>query len=657
MLAGHVAGAPPRSRVTGTTTDGGPDEGVRGPDPGSPSADPPADRAGAGRLSPRAVQALLTAVLAVPLVVAVAVLSRPRWYPILDLAMTELRVRDVGSRHTPLIGLPGRIGGFDGERGSHPGPLSFWLLAPTYRLFGASAWAMEVGTVVLHAAAASTALWLARRRGQVALMVGVAALLALLMRSYGPEVLTQPWNPYLPVMWWTTLLLAVWRVLCRDLVALPVAVFAASFCAQTHVPYVGLTGGLGVLALLGVADAYRRGDGDERRRVLRWLAGSVGLAVVLWSPVVLDQIQVDPGNLSLLVDHFSNPPEAPVGLKRGVQMVLLHLDPWRFLTGQGADVGSLVGASTAPTGSYLPGGAVLLAWGAAVVAAWRLRHEALLRLHLVVGVSLVLATYAISRIFGLLWYYLMMWAWGITGLLLLAVAWTAVALVADRSRGRERIEPWARRGLGALVAVAVVAATVFSVRAARVEQPAVDLSDQLAAVMPEVVTALDDDAPYRGHDERYIVTWRDTVNIGAQGIAVVNELERAGFDVGVLEPWWTVQVARHRFRPPEEATAALHLALGDVPVRDWRSRPGAVEIAAVDPRSPAEREEFARVRQEVVDGLRGMGLADVATLVDENLFLAAIDRRPTPELHDGIDRLLALGQPVVAFVGPTSMVG
>jgi hypothetical protein len=59
----------------------------------------------------------------------------------------------------------------------------------------------------------------------------------------------------------------------------------------------------------------------------------------------------------------------------------------------------------------------------------------------------------------------------------------------------------------------------------------------------------------------------------------------------------------------------------------------------------------------VVDGLRGMGLADVATLVDENLFLAAIDRRPTPELHDGIDRLLALGQPVVAFVGPTSMVG
>lgn len=654
MLAGHVTGAPPRSRVTEATTDDGPAEGVGDDDPPTPDA----GRATTGRWSPRMIQALLTAVLAVPLVVAVAVLSRPRWYPILDLAMTELRVRDVGSRHTPLIGLPGRIGSFDGERGSHPGPLSFWLLAPTYRLFGTSAWAMEVGTVALHTAAASTALWLARRRGQVALMVGVAALLALLMRSYGPEVLTQPWNPYLPVMWWTTLLLAVWRVLCRDVVALPVAVFAASFCAQTHVPYVGLTGGLAVLALLGVADAYRRGDGPERRRVLRWLGGSVALAAVLWSPVVVDQIRVDPGNLSLLVDHFSHPPEAPVGLRRGVQMVLLHLDPWRFLTGQGADVGTLVGASTAPSGSYLPGGAVLLAWGAAVVAAWRLRHEALLRLHLVVGVSLVLATYAVSRIFGLLWYYLMMWAWGITGLLLLAVAWTAVALVAQRSPRREGAVLWGRRGLAALVAVAVVAAAVFSARAARVEQPADDLSDQLAVVTPEIVAALaDEDAPYRGRDERYIVTWRDTVNIGAQGIAMVNELERAGFDVGVLEPWWTVQVARHRHRPPEESTAALHLALGDTPVRDWRSRPGVEEIAAFDPRSPAQQEEFARVRQEVIEALRGEGLPDVAGLVDENLFLAAIDRRPSQASHDAIDRLLELGQPVVAFVGPPSMVG
>ena len=69
-------------------------------------------------------------VLGLPLVVAAGALRRPHWYPVLDLAMTELRVRDVGTRYTPLIGLPGRIGTTLAEQGSHPGPLSFYLLAP-----------------------------------------------------------------------------------------------------------------------------------------------------------------------------------------------------------------------------------------------------------------------------------------------------------------------------------------------------------------------------------------------------------------------------------------------------------------------------------------------------------------------------------------------
>ena len=42
-----------------------------------------------------------------PLIVAAIALRGERWYPVLDLAMTEFRVRDVGTSHTPLIGLPG----------------------------------------------------------------------------------------------------------------------------------------------------------------------------------------------------------------------------------------------------------------------------------------------------------------------------------------------------------------------------------------------------------------------------------------------------------------------------------------------------------------------------------------------------------------------
>ncbi|MEO6571816.1 MAG: hypothetical protein ABIO83_09730, partial [Ilumatobacteraceae bacterium] len=69
---------------------------------------------------------------AAPLVVAaIALLFRP-WVPVLDMAMTEFRVRDVGGVHTPLVGLPGRIGNFP-DQGSHPGPWSFYLIAPFYR--------------------------------------------------------------------------------------------------------------------------------------------------------------------------------------------------------------------------------------------------------------------------------------------------------------------------------------------------------------------------------------------------------------------------------------------------------------------------------------------------------------------------------------------
>ncbi|MEI2422374.1 hypothetical protein V6O07_18990, partial [Arthrospira platensis SPKY2] len=74
-----------------------------------------------------------------PLIVAIIVLRWRPWYPVLDLAMTEFRVRDVGSRRTPLIGLPGRIGNFP-DQGSHPGPISFYLLAPFYRIGGSSPW-------------------------------------------------------------------------------------------------------------------------------------------------------------------------------------------------------------------------------------------------------------------------------------------------------------------------------------------------------------------------------------------------------------------------------------------------------------------------------------------------------------------------------------
>lgn len=384
--------------------------------------------------------ALLVAVIGLPLVVAVIALHGTRWFPVLDLAMTEVRVRDVGGAHTPLIGLPGRIGTL-AQQGSHPGPLSFYALAPAYRLFGSSSWALQAATAALNLVAVSVSLVLAHRRGGTRLLLAVAVVLAFLVRGYGVGTLTEPWNPYLPLLWWVVVLLAAWSVVCGDFVVLPVAVFAASFCAQTHLPYLGLSLGLGALA----------------------------------------------------VDARNAKPPAP------------------------------------------------------------------------------------------------------------------------------------------------------------------GLSSVLADLMPKTEQALlDHQGTATGRDGRYSVTWSDALYIGSQGYGIVLELERQGFTAGVPS-YARVPMTTHRVVEPADATAVIHLSTG-FKVDEWRAKPGAVEVGFIDPRSPEQQAEFARLRGEAIQMLHAAGLDDIVPHVDDNLFGAAIDDRlTTPEnqlIQERLQRMLDLGLPTAIFLAP-----
>jgi hypothetical protein len=620
---------------------------------GSQSRRPEADRSdvpvGERRPSPWTVVGL-AAVLVLPLLVALVALARTRWYPILDLAMTELRVRDVGTRGTPLIGLPGRIGVLGGEQGSHPGPISFWMLAPVYRLLGSSAWSLLAATVALHAAAIGAALFIARRRGGLGVMLGVALLLSLLTRAYGTGTLTEPWNPYMPVLWWVVLMLAVWSVLDRDIKMLPIGVFAGTVAAQTHAPYMVIVLGIGGLGLAAAAlHLVRWSSGPERKQVLVWVGVALLIGGILWTPPVYDQLRREPGNISLLIEHFSEPSEDPVGMRLGVEMVLLHLDPWRLLTEQQAATGSLVDASPEDTGSLLPGLFVLVAWAGTVALAWKMRHRALLRLHLVVGVALLLAVVSISRIFGQVWYYLMIWAWGISALLLFAGGWTIAAHVRRRRAGASN-DATRRVVLAAVAGATAVSTLVFAVDAASTEVPAEPLSSSLAEVVPDTVDALGASGePGEGPDGRYLVGWLDAYYMGSQGMGLVNELDREGFDVGVIRPW-SVPMTRHRLRTPEEATAFVHLVTG-VHVETWRASPGVREVAYHDPRTAAEVAEYEALRDEVYAEVEALDIGREDD-VDVNLFSIAIDSRIPPSTQDKMTRLLDLGTPLAVFVGP-----
>jgi len=611
----------------------------------------PAPDAGLDPRRRRLVVAGLAAVVALPLAIAVVALRTPRWYPLLDLAMTELRVRDVGTRHTPLVGLVGRLSS-NGNQGSHLGPISFYALAPVYRLLGGSSWSLLLGVALLNTAAVATTIWIAARRGGARLALGFAAALAVLVHVYGTQVLTEPWNPYMPVMWWMLTLVALWAALCDDLAMLPVAVFAASFASQTHISYVGLVGGFAALTLVAIAvRAHRlRGDRPALRRLLGWAGASVALGLLLWTPTIIDQVTGDPGNVSIVIDHFREPDEEPIGVARGIELLGVHLNPWRLLSGQ-----------QATTGSVVPAALLVVAWLAAAAATWRLRPDPdtdarlrrpLLRLHAVLAVALVLGAISATRILGFVWHYLALWAWSINVLLLLSIAWTAALLVRARRPRPDRRAVLA--GAGAVAAVLLVWTGMTALEAVDAEPTQANYSAMLARFTDAVTDAIDEGrVPGGGPDGRYLITWTDGVNLGSTGFGLLSELERRGYDVGVIGAHGP-GARPHRVMDPDEATAEIHISFGpDIPT--WQARPGAEQVVYIDQRTDEELAAYERARTEAIEALRRAGRDELVEAVDTAPFQLYFDDRVPEDARAAIKAINDIGQPAAVFVSPVTV--
>ena len=599
-------------------------------------------------MAPHRLRWVLWTLVAVPFVVAAARLATRDYHPVLDQAMAEFRVRDVGSGDTPLIGLPGRIGVFP-DQGSHPGPLSFYLLAPTYRLTGSGAWGLLAGMIVLNLIAVAVVLWLAQRRGGAPLTVAVSGVLVLLVRGYGFDVVTQPWNPYLPLLFWLIVLLAAWGVLDGDKRLLVLLTAAGSLCAQTHMPYLGLC--LGMFALCVAALVWRAiRHPVERNETSNAIASSLLVGLVLWAPPLFDQLTNDPGNLRMIADYFRNPPEAPVGYGEGIQLVLRHLNVFRLATGAfGAD-GYVTRAAFDLDGSIVPGVLVLLTWVGSAALAWRLRHRLLVRLNVVIGWALVLGGVSMSRIFGKVWYYLTLWAWTTTTLLVVSVLWTLAVVLRDRIGDHPARRP--RALLAAISGVAVVGSYgALMVEAFGARAPEQHLSDTLAEITGPTADALASGAGVAtGREGTYVVTWNDASNFGSQGYGLVNELERRGFDVGV--PYtWRVPVTIQRVRTFGQADAEVRLATGFY-IDEVRALPGATLLVEYDPRDPDELAEYDRLETSVVAALESAGLDDLVPLLTSNLFGLQLDPRVSSEVQEQVNRMLELGTPTAVFVMP-----
>lgn len=579
-------------------------------------------RSGGRRLDRWATAGLVLAVLA-PVLVVVATRTGRSYLPVQDIAVIDLRVRDVWSGDTPLTGAYSRLGW------SHPGPLLYQLLAPLSLLAGGAAWATLVGSAVLQGGAVAWTAAVAGRRGGLPLMALWLAIVALAMAATGPFLLLEAWNPHVALPVFVLVLVQAWAVASGDDDRLPGLVFAASFVVQAHIGYLPLVLAVGVWALLRRRAAVRR-SGQRFRDVARWRPALL-VAVVVWAAPLVENVVHRPGNGYEVLRAFvtgggQGEPAGPVQGAGLMAAMFRTLPPWAG----GADlVDPVEQVAEAASPAWLLVPLVLLALAAR--ATRRDRHgedRLLVELALLV---LVVGTLALTRVTGDATPYLFYWRLAIGPLCTLVPLWV-LARAWWRSPGREPASEVRRWAPAALTGLLVLTAVVPSVALAA------DVADHPDEVMAfEAVTGdlLDQiDQP----SGRILLRVAGTPLGGVHG-GVLDELDRRGVDVRVDDrrPY---QFGYDRLGSRETVDAVWFVVEDGRHLSLLSRLPGATVVARTHALPPEEEAELVALQRVVADHL--LALDEPALLGQLDSPLAAFALEDVPGLGSRPDRLAEL---------------
>lgn len=504
-----------------------------------------------------------------------------------DRAVMEMAVRDVG-RHQVLIGLYSRAGW------SHPGPLIYYLLAVPYRLTASNPSGLLVGAIAINAAAVVGMTVVARRLGGMP-----AALLTLLgagvvARALGPEVLRDPWVCFVTVVPFGLFCGFAWAMTENRAWALPASAALATWLTQTHVGFAPLTAPALVVGTVWLVVAARRSDDPGAgRRVVRALAVTVVVVVVLWIPPLWDQL-FRSGNLERTIRWFAEG-QAVHTMTEGARIVFAQLaavPDW--VTGT-RRFSSLNGETSLRTTTLWP--VLLVPFVAAVVVAWRRRDWAIVRLAGVIAFMVIVSVVAVARTSGVMYEYRILWTWLLGMLAGVVIAWTIWNAVVER---------WPRAQMKVLVPIVMVALVGLS--AAQlvdvVQAGTFDFSStETANVTHQVAATLD---PEGGE-----VLVRSETALGEwyrQGL--VPGLEREGFDARVAsDPVGFYGGSRVASGGPVQARLVVML---DEDVAEHPPGPNLELIAYSGPAPLAERVRL--VHKEKREQARLLAEAEAGTL-------------------------------------------
>lgn len=497
------------------------------------------------------------------------------WLPVSDHALEMLRMHDVGTRHTPLVGVYSRFGW------NHPGPLFLWIDAPSYRLLGPAgvlAW-----TTVTNAAWSLVTVAGARRFAGDPFSIATAAVLALATAAGGPALLADPWNPWI----------AVGAVFCCivNLMAFAehgagrsalIASAAGSFAVQAHVGTLPVVGASVAGAVLWFAWAR-----PPIHRPLRLAGAALLLGLVLWSGPLVQQVRGPEPNLTAIARfavHGADEPDPPRHIALEVAARELGVRPawagWEEL-----DQG-FVGRSPGWTLIVVP----LALAGLALFAR---RDRIVVRACALFGLLHVVSIVAVTRTAGGLAPYVLRWTWPVGALTAAVLAWGVHrTLTAARERGGETAAiaassaPVDRRrrvtmAAGAIAAAAIVvptaATTVSALDAPLTPEPHLERAAE--GLLAELRPALPSGAALN-------VRWNASEGFGAVATGVLAQLAVDGHPLQFPADSGHA-VGRHRAAP--DPTAPTLWVVGSS--KAWTPPPGAHRLAFWSPLTPDERAE------------------------------------------------------------------
>jgi len=336
----------------------------------------------------------------------------------------------------------------------HPGPALFYLLSPAYHLSGGRYLACSVTAATVNVACLLALWWVCTRRSGMAQKTWIASVLGLFALYLGPSVLASPWNPHLVILPLAVLSVGAATAVCGTQWLWPLVCICASFVMQSHLGLVPVTtAGLVTAAIARVW--FRSRIAGARFSVSSGprLATACCL-LVMWYPVLLDQLSSAPGNLTRIVEFLRSSDGDQSWLDSG-NILLQHLTG-PLLAPFGIRLATSP-ASRPLAATVVLGLAVLI--GLAVAAwprgkAWSPPSTRILaRITLV---QLLTSWWAVHSITGELHAYLVRWiaALGLTG---------ALAILACLQETRRRTREPVFRLIAAVIAIAVCVAGITSV--------------------------------------------------------------------------------------------------------------------------------------------------------------------------------------------------